>query len=156
MKIVCFLLKLVLKILLLPVAFLLRFLCFIWNLLMQLSLWVLSPVMLFVLGCGIYSVVRASWTDVFLLTLIEMGLFAAAVGAGGESTHRDSCISRFQIKHRNRSRNATGSNRIFSTSFNKKHTIFMDFTPSFFFSSSFYRTRLSNTTMSTGRPAKNM
>ena len=35
------------------------------------------------LGCGIYSVVRASWTDVFLLTLIEMGLFAAAVGAGG-------------------------------------------------------------------------
>ena len=83
MKIVCFLLKLVLKILLLPVAFLLRFLCFIWNLLMQLSLWVLSPVMLFVLGCGIYSVVRASWTDVFLLTLIEMGLFAAAVGAGG-------------------------------------------------------------------------
>ena len=83
MKIVCFLLKLVLKILLLPVAFLLQFLCFIWNLLMQLSLWVLSPVMLFVLGCGIYSVVRASWTDVFLLTLIEMGLFAAAVGAGG-------------------------------------------------------------------------
>ena len=81
MKIVCFLLKLVLKILLLPVAFLLRFLCFIWSLLMQLSLWV--PVMLFVLGCGIYSVVRASWTDVFLLTLIEMGLFAAAVGAGG-------------------------------------------------------------------------
>ena len=56
---------------------------FIWNLLMQLSLWVLSPVMLFVLGCGIYSEVRASWTDVFLLTLIEMGLFAAAVGAGG-------------------------------------------------------------------------
>ena len=80
MKIVCFMLKLVLKILLLPVAFLLRFLCFIWNLLMQLSLWVLSPV---ILGCGIYSVVRASWTDVFLLTLIEMGLFAAAVGAGG-------------------------------------------------------------------------
>ena len=79
MKIVCFLLKLVLKILLLPVAFLLRFLCFIGNLLMQLSLWVLSPVMLFVLGCGIYSVVRASWTDAFLLTLIEMGLFAGAV-----------------------------------------------------------------------------
>ena len=66
MKIVCLLLKLVLKILLLPVAFLLRFLCFIGNLLMQLSLWVLSPIMLFVLGCGIYSVVRASWTDVFL------------------------------------------------------------------------------------------
>ena len=47
MKIVCFLLKL-----LLPVAFLLRFLCFIWNLLMQLSLWVLSPVMLFAAAVG--------------------------------------------------------------------------------------------------------
>ena len=83
MKIVSFLLKLVLRILLLPVAFLLRFLCFIWNLLMQLSLWVLSPVMLFVLGCGIYSVVKASWTDVFLLTLIEMGLFAFCLCAAG-------------------------------------------------------------------------
>ena len=83
MKIVCFLLKLGLKVLLLPVAFLLRFLCFIGNLLMQISLWVLSPIMLFVLGCGIYSVVRANWTNVFLLTLIEMGLFAVAVGAGG-------------------------------------------------------------------------
>ena len=37
-------------------------------------------------------------------------------------------------------------------SVNEKHTIFMDFTPSFFFSSSFYRTCLPNTTMSTGRP----
>ena len=53
MKIVCFLLKLVLKILLLPVAFLLRFLCFIWNLLMQLSLWVLSPVWLYDHDLGI-------------------------------------------------------------------------------------------------------
>ena len=80
MKIVCFLLKLMLKILLLPVAFLLRFLCFIWNLLMQLSLWVLSPIMLFVFGCGIYSVVRASWTDVFLLTLIEICLLYTSPG----------------------------------------------------------------------------
>jgi len=30
----------------------------------------------------------------------------------------------------------------------------MDFTPLFFFSSLFYRTRLPNTTMSTGRAAK--
>lgn len=62
MKIVSFLLKLVLKILLLPVAFLLRFLCFIGNLLMQLSLWVLSPVMLFVLGCGIYGKLVYTYT----------------------------------------------------------------------------------------------
>ena len=34
-------------------------------------------------GCSQLRLVRASWTDVFLLTLIEMGLFAAAVGAGG-------------------------------------------------------------------------
>ena len=83
MKIVSFLLKLNLKIQLIQNPYIKLFISFIWNLLMQLSLWVLSPVMLFVLGCGIYSVVRASWTDVFLLTMIEMGLFAAAVGAGG-------------------------------------------------------------------------
>ena len=71
MKIVSFLLKLVLKILLLPVAFLLRFLCFIGNLLMQLSLWVLSPVMLFVLGCGIYSV-AVSYTHLTLPTNREV------------------------------------------------------------------------------------
>ena len=51
-------------------------------------------------------------------------------------------------------KNATGSNRIFNIIFNKKPTIFMDFTPSFFFSSSFYCTRLPNTTMSIGRPQK--
>ena len=83
MTILKFMLKLLVKILFCPVVFLLRFIWFIAYLLVNLSGWVLSPVMLFVLGCGIYSVVRASWTDVFLLTLIEMGLFAAAVGAGG-------------------------------------------------------------------------
>ena len=83
MKIVCFLLKLMLKILLLPVAFLLRFLCFIWNLLMQLSLWVLSPIMLFVFGCGIYSVVRASWTDVFLLVFAKQPMGEDGGGIGG-------------------------------------------------------------------------
>ena len=74
--------KIILKILLFPIVFILRFVWFIASLLMQISMWVLSPIILFVLGCGIYCVVKARWSDVFLLTLIEMGLFALGFGAG--------------------------------------------------------------------------
>ncbi len=74
--------KMILKILLFPLVFVLRFVWFIASLLMQISMWVLSPIILFVLGCGIYCVVKARWSDVFLLTLIEMGLFALSFGAG--------------------------------------------------------------------------
>lgn len=76
------LMKMILKILLFPVVFILRFVWFIAALLMQISMWALSPIILFVLGCGIYCVVKARWSDVFLLTLIEMGLFALSFGAG--------------------------------------------------------------------------
>ena len=74
--------KMILKILLFPIVFILRFVWFIASLLVQISMWVISPVILFVLGCGIYCVVKARWSDVFLLTLIEMGLFALTFGAG--------------------------------------------------------------------------
>ena len=74
--------RIILKVLLFPVVFILRFVWFIASLLVQLSMWVISPVILFVLGCGIYCVVKARWSDVFLLTLIEMGLFALTFGAG--------------------------------------------------------------------------
>ena len=74
--------KIILKILLFPLVFILCFVWFIASLLMQISMWVISPVILFVLGCGIYCVVKARWSDVFLLTLIEMGLFALTFGAG--------------------------------------------------------------------------
>ncbi len=74
--------KMILKILLFPVVFILRFVWFIASILLQLSMWVISPVIFFVLGCGIYCVVKARWSDVFLLTLIEMGLCALTFGAG--------------------------------------------------------------------------
>lgn len=76
------LMKIFLKILLFPLVFILRFVWFIASILLQLSMWVISPVIFFVLGCGIYCVVKARWSDVFLLTLIEMGLFALTFGAG--------------------------------------------------------------------------
>ena len=76
------LMKIFLKMLLFPITFILRFVWFIASLLMQISMWVISPVILFALGCGIYCVVKARWSDVFLLTLIEMGLFALSFGAG--------------------------------------------------------------------------
>ncbi len=74
--------KMIFKILLFPVVFILQFVWFIASILLQLSMWVISPVIFFVLGCGIYCVVKARWSDVLLLTLIEMGLFALTFGAG--------------------------------------------------------------------------
>lgn len=81
MTIIGFFAKLILKLPVLLLLFLLRFVWFIAYLLTHISGWIISPVILFVLGCGIYCVVKARWTDVFLLTMIEMGLFAIACGA---------------------------------------------------------------------------
>ncbi len=83
MTILIFIAKLPIKLLFCPIVFLLRFVCFIAYLLVHLSAWILSPVMLLVLGSGIYYAFQASWTNVFLLTLIEMGLFAISFGAFG-------------------------------------------------------------------------
>ncbi len=83
MAILIFLLKLMLKILVVPLWLLLRFVWFITRLLSQLSGWILSPVMLFVLGFDIYYLVQMNWTNVFLLTLIAFGLFVIGFGAIG-------------------------------------------------------------------------
>ncbi len=82
MKVIGFLLKTVLKIVLFPVLLLMMFIQWIANILINVSAYIISPVMLFVLGCGIYSVVKASWLNVALLTGIELGLFALLFGAG--------------------------------------------------------------------------
>lgn len=81
MAILIFLLKLILKILVVPLWLLLRFIWFVTRLLSQLSGWILSPVMLFVLGFDIYYLVQMNWTNVFLLTLIAFGLFVIGFGA---------------------------------------------------------------------------
>lgn len=60
MKVIGFLLKVAVKILVFPVMFLMIFAYWIVGMLVNISGYVLSPVALFVLACGIYSVIKAS------------------------------------------------------------------------------------------------
>ncbi len=80
-KILGFLLKLVVKIVMFPIVLIAMFIHWIVSILINLSVYILSPVMLFVLACGIYSVVKANWLNVGLLTGIEFGLFILMFGA---------------------------------------------------------------------------
>ncbi len=81
MKVIGFLLKLIVKIVVFPIMFLLMFIHWIAGMLVNISGYILSPVALFVLGCGIYSVVKASWLNVALLTGIELAIFALMFGS---------------------------------------------------------------------------
>ncbi|MDO4648545.1 MAG: hypothetical protein Q4B26_07830 [Eubacteriales bacterium] len=81
MKVLRFLLKLIIKVVMFPIVLVAMFLHWIASILINLSAYILSPVMLFVLGCAIYSVVKANWLNVGLLTGIEFGLLILMFGA---------------------------------------------------------------------------
>ncbi len=73
--------KVVLKILALPVIGVLRLANWMITVLTHVSAYVLSPLILFVLGCGIYCIFQAKWMDVAILSVIEVLIFAAMFGA---------------------------------------------------------------------------
>lgn len=66
---------------------------FLVKILSNLSGYVLSPLILFVLGCGVYSVVSQQWNHVFLLGIIELCCIAALFGAVLVETFLDWCYS---------------------------------------------------------------
>lgn len=81
--------RILLKILLLPVklvalvlAVILKFVAWLALMAANLSSYVIGPIAVFVLGCLIYSIFKASWLNVGLLTAIEALIFAVLFGAG--------------------------------------------------------------------------
>lgn len=74
-------LKCVLAIVIFPLVFVLRVICWTANKLINLSAYVLGPLMYFVLGCLIYCLVKARWMDVALLVGIEATLWVISLGA---------------------------------------------------------------------------
>ena len=66
------LIKLPFKLLSLPLMAVFSIMAFLVKILSNLSGYVLSPLILFVLGCGVYSVVCQQWNHVFLLGIIEL------------------------------------------------------------------------------------
>lgn len=73
-------LKWALLIIAFPVILLIRMFCLLARIVIDLSGYVTSALILFVLGCLLYCLFKARWTDVLLLTGIEAMLFALVFG----------------------------------------------------------------------------
>ena len=69
--------KMMLKVLALPVLFVVKFICILGNLLTNISSYVIGLLLLVIAGCAIYCIVQAMWTS--LAILAGMGLAAILV-----------------------------------------------------------------------------
>lgn len=69
--------KLILKVLALPVLFVVTIACILGNLLANLSSYVIALLLLVIAGCSIYCIVKALWTS--LAILVGMGLAAILI-----------------------------------------------------------------------------
>lgn len=67
--------KMILKILVWPVALLLRMFCVLGTLLYKAAAYVISPLLLLGLGCCIYCAVQARWTELAIFAVTVLGLF---------------------------------------------------------------------------------
>ncbi len=77
-----FLLKLFVKILLLPVLLILGILRLLVKIGINLSSIVLGGLMLIVFGCIIYAIVQQMWSSMFVLLAMEAALVLITSGAG--------------------------------------------------------------------------
>lgn len=77
-----FLIKLIGKILLLPVVLLLAILRLLVKIGMEVSSFILGALMLIVFGCIIYAVVQQMWSSAFILIAMEACIIMVTFGAG--------------------------------------------------------------------------
>ena len=66
--------KMILKVLALPVLFVVKSICILGNLLTNISSYVIGLLLLIIAGCAIYCIVQAMWSS--LAILVGMGLVA--------------------------------------------------------------------------------
>ena len=69
--------KIILKVLALPVLFVVTIACILGNMLTNLSSYVIALLLLVIAGCSIYCIVKALWTS--LAILAGMGLTAILI-----------------------------------------------------------------------------
>lgn len=75
-------LKLPLKLLVLPVILILGVFNAVGNVLTNLSCYVFGPAMFFLLACAFYYLTQQSWLNVSILTVLGVGCFAVPMLAG--------------------------------------------------------------------------
>ena len=76
------LLKIPVKLLILPVIVILGVFNVMGNVLTKLSCYVLGPAMFFLLACALYYLTQQSWLNVSILTVLGVGCFAIPMLAG--------------------------------------------------------------------------
>ncbi len=72
--------KMILKVLALPVLFVVKSVCILGNLLTNVSSYVIGLLLLILVGCGIYCVVQAMWTSLAILAVMGLVAFLALFG----------------------------------------------------------------------------
>ena len=72
--------KLILKVLALPVLLVMKSVCILGNLLSNISSYVIGLLLLILVGCGIYCVVQAMWTSLAILAVMGLAAFLALFG----------------------------------------------------------------------------
>ena len=77
-----FLIKLIGKILLLPVVLLLAILRLLVKIGMEVSSLILGALMLIVFGCIIYAIIQQMWSSAFILIAMEAYIIMVTFGAG--------------------------------------------------------------------------
>ena len=77
------LVKLLFKILALPVMLVLGTLELTMKLLTNLSCYIIGPFMLFLVGCGVYAIVMQLWSQATILAVLLLGCVLVLFGASG-------------------------------------------------------------------------
>ena len=72
--------KMILKVLALPVLLIMKSVCILGNLLSNISSHVIGLLLLILVGCGIYCVVQAMWTSLAILAVMGLAAFLALFG----------------------------------------------------------------------------
>ena len=72
--------RILFKMVLAPVSLFVAFLALMAKCLLTLSSYVVAPLMLYIFGCGIYTVYRQTWDQFFILLVAEFLCFALFVG----------------------------------------------------------------------------
>lgn len=72
--------KMILKVLALPVLLITKSVCILGNLLSNISSYVIGLLLLILVGCGIYCVVQAMWTSLAILALMGLTAFLVLFG----------------------------------------------------------------------------
>ena len=73
--------RILFKMVLAPISLFVAFLALMAKWLLTLSSYVVAPLMLYIFGCGIYTVYRQTWDQFLILLVAEFLCFVLFVGA---------------------------------------------------------------------------